>query len=174
MRRVRHLKTPDYIIAVRQKMNRCLAMSNCSNVYLERTWHDNATLPIEISCSVKFNSSTMQGMLIQTFLQKNDRVMASVVSSVKLYKIADGTYAKTYLQDVTMDELVPGIFTKYINQSTLGTSNELSGRETYMLTVELSRVRKKYKKSFWFNHVGCFDSLNRLRLSTEILTINDV
>ena len=53
-------------------------------------------------------------------------------------------------------------------------TNELSGKQVYSVSVEMSRKRFKFRKKIYVNHLGCFDSIIRLRQSVEHLEIEKV
>ncbi len=169
MRRVRHLEQCDYVIPLRQKNARVLALSNQSNVYLERTWHQSAHRPIDIYAYAKFNTGTMNGLEILTLLEKNNKSISAILTSAKLYKLDDQGFGETMILNVPMIEAIPGVYLAQLTQAQIGLGNELSGRETYSLEIKFKRVRKTYAKRFWFNHLGCYDSINRLRQTAERL-----
>jgi len=114
----------------------------------------------------------MNGIEIQASLFKN-KVITSNLVSTKLYVLADSGFTKTFIADVTMTESSAGLFVGTVDQATLAL-NELSGRETYFIECKFSRVRKKYSKGIYFNHLGIYDSVNRLKHETEFLQITKV
>ena len=61
-------------------------------------------------------------------------------------------------------------FAGTINQATLST-NELSGFECYAIEVLALRRRKSFNKKIWFNHLGVYDSVIRLRHDVDRLEI---
>lgn len=172
MRRIRHLANSEFVIPVNRATPGLVALSNQHNCYLERVWDQSNENTISVNIHARFNTSTMNGIEIETSLSK-DKVITSNLASTKLYILADSGFAKTFITDVTMTESSTGIFTGAVNQATL-VLNELSGRETYFLECKFTRIRKKYSKGIYFNHLGCYDSIIRLRQSTELLEANKV
>ena len=169
MRKIRHLSNCEFVIPVNRASPGLVALSNQFNCYLERPWHQGADRPICTELHARFNSSTMNGIEILARLHKNDKTVSSMISSAKLYVLSDSGFVKTFVSNVTLTASGNNFYGT-VSQATLAL-NELSGRETYQIEVQFSRVRKKYKASKYFNHLGCFDSLNRLRQATELLQI---
>ena len=167
MRKIRHLANSDCVMPVNRAAPGLVALSNQYNCYLERVWDQSDEQVISVNIHARFNTSTMNGIEIEASLFKNKVITSSIVST-KLYVLSDSGFTKTFITDVTMSETSTGIFTGTVNQATLAL-NELSGRETYFVECKFTRVRKKYSNGVYFNHLGCFDSLIRLRHSVEYL-----
>lgn len=163
MRRIRHLEQCDYIVPVGQKINQVLTLSNQSNCYLERTWDQKRRVEPFIFAS--FDSSAMQGIKVIATLRRGLQDAASVVENVALYRVADGSWLETFVfqKAPTMNGLS---WSCSFSQSDLG-ANELSGAETYSVVVSFRRRREIYRAKCYFNHLGCFDSINRLRQEIE-------
>jgi len=172
LRKIRHLASSEYVIPVNRAAPGLVALSNQYNCYLERIWGQSDEQVVSVNLHARFNTSTMNGIEIETSLFKNKVITSSLVST-KLYVLADSGFAKTFITDVTMTETSTGVFTGTVNQTTLAL-NELSGRETYFVECKFTRIRKKYSKGVYFNHLGIFDSVNRLRHETELLQITKV
>lgn len=171
MRRVRHLQYCDYIIAVKQKAGRGLCLSD--SIRLERTWHEKSRkLPIA-RVHARFNADTMDGLNIFTTLSKDNNLLNSIVLSGKLYRVALGSWSMTLIGSLSFTTNDNGVHTANVTQSFLG-SNELTGKECYMIETKLRRVRRHYGAKVWFNSLGMFDSLNELRKSVERLEIMKV
>lgn len=168
MRRIKHLDQCDYIVPIRQGTGQLLTLSNQSNVLLKRSWHRDAEFSLETH--VKFNADQMNGVQVLASLYSRGKVASGKVDSVNLYRVSEASWNETLIGPVTMTETSNGIFEGYVSQATLGT-NELSGMEVYKLSVLASRGRRKFTSIRWFNHLGCFDSLIRLRHAIESLEI---
>lgn len=173
MRRIRHLDQCDYIIPIAQATGQMLTVNGQSNVLLERTWHKGMRHDYDLSIHAKFNADTMNGIQVRVELMRDGVGAVSSVSSVRLSRVAEGSWSETYLTNVTMTESSLGVFTGSVLQAVLST-NELTGRETYRLDVVAIRRRKTFKKSVWVNHLGVFDSVTHLRHAVERLEIMKV
>ncbi len=158
-------------MAVKQKAGRGLCLSD--SVRLERTWHERHRKIPQAKINAKFNANTMDGIQVFTSLSKDDYILQSTVLTASLYRVAISGWALTQIGTLTFTEGADGIHSVSVPQSSFG-SNELTGMETYMIEVKLMRVRRHYGAKVWFNHLGCFDSLNELRKTTERLEIMKV
>jgi hypothetical protein len=172
LRKIRHLASSEFVIPVNRAAPGLVALSNQYNCYVERVWDQSDEQVISVDIHARFNTSTMNGIEIQASLFKNKIITSNLVSA-KLYVLSDSGFTKTFITDVTMSEVSTGIFTGTVNQATLAL-NELSGRETYFIECKFSRIRKKYSKGVYFNHLGVYDSVNRLRHEVEFLQIAKV
>lgn len=169
MRRVRHLSFKDYIVPVGRTACGMMALSNEANILLKKTW-STITKTFSIKLHASFETNAMEGVSILGKLLVNDNLTMSEISEFKIYRIDETDWSETFIDNVPAVEETPGVFSGYIDQSALGL-NELSGREVYKITCIASRKRKSYKAEVYFNHLGCFDSLIRLRRYAERLDI---
>ncbi len=172
MRKIRHLASSEFVIPVNRAAPGLVALSNQYNCYLERIWGQSDDHVVSVNLHARFNTSTMNGIEIEAGLFKN-KVITSNLVSTKLYVVSDIGFVKTFITDVTMTETSTGIFTGTVTQATLAL-NELSGRETYFIECKFSRIRKKYSKGVYFNHIGIYDSVNRLKHDAEFMQITKV
>lgn len=167
MRRIRHLDQCDYIVPIGQKTSQLLTLSNRSNVLLERTWSQDLKPPLYlIQAHAKFDSAQMQGMQILVNLTRNGIVCSSAIDSVKLFLVDPSSFADTLLGTLILTQSSPGYWEVDLSQAQLNPV-ELSAAEVFSLEVTLKRKRQKYFKKFWFNHLGCFDQILRLRQAME-------
>jgi hypothetical protein len=168
MRRVRHLDCSDYLITIKQKTGQLLTMSNCHNVLLERTWHRQSREDLSLKVHAKFNADTMNGLQIMASVYRGSKIKSSSVTGVTVYRVAVDTWTETFVHSNGMTESSPGVFTLDVNQTALG-ANELSGLETYAIVVTAIRGRRKFTEKIWVNHLGSFDSINRLQKEVNYL-----
>jgi hypothetical protein len=168
MRRVRHLLALNYLNRLGGFSNQISTMSGQYNMTLEKVGGKQA-VEIETNVFAKFNSQTMRGMQVICFLQRGRKKVSSIVQSLKLYRISDGNWNETLVGTFVPAETSPNVFTLNIFAA-LG-SNELSGAETYCVDVIFQRRETDYFKRVYFNHLGCFDSILRLRQQNELLSI---
>lgn len=167
MRRIRHLEQCDYIVTIGSRNAELLALSN--NCYLDRTWDNGPRPDYKLNLHAKFNSSAMQGLVIEARLLSTYRQAQVAVTSFTVYRVSNLDYSKTLIN--TFTPTASGLSWVYtITQAQLG-SNELSGAETYYIEATARRRLRQFKASIYVNHLGCFDSLNRLRQRVEYLQI---
>ncbi len=172
MKRVRHLDQCDYIVPIGQRLGQVLTLSNQSNVMLERTWHQGSHLYKEVMLHAKFNSSIMDGIQFIAELKRDDNTLQSNLDHFILSSVNPANWAETFIANI-VPVSTNGIHTGVINQATLLT-HELSGKQVYSVSVEMSRKRFKFRKKIYVNHLGCFDSIIRLRQNVEHLEIEKV
>lgn len=168
MRRVRHLNHCDYIINLRRKNSQLVALSNCNTV-LKRSWHKTDD-DFRLNIHAKFNASAMNGIQICGELLNHGSRTSSLITEFKLYSVNIASWVETFIANVSATEDSNGFFTGYISQATLG-ANEVSGMEVYKVSCVASRVRNRFTGFSYFNHLGCFDSINRLRQYADQLNI---
>lgn len=167
MVKIRHLETTDYVLHISQSLPQ--AIIPVGNIYLEKTKDFSNLSPYELNLHAKFDSSNMNGMLINAALKRNNKDHASHINTIKIYRVADESWVTSLVYTATPTQSGT-VWNSYVSQANLGL-NELSGAETYMIVVEAQRRARMYRKSVYVNHLGCFDSLNRLRQETELLKL---
>lgn len=165
MRRIRHLDQYDYIVPIGLKSSQVLALSNQSNVLLERPWHKDRSAEFKLLLHAKFNSDDMNGLQIISYLSKNNQPSMSVNPVFRLYRCDDDTWQETLVVSAN-GTTTNGVHKVEFDQDDLGL-NELSGRETYAIECDVDRKRNKFKARAWFNHLGCYDHLLVLRRAVE-------
>lgn len=160
---MRRLEMCEYMINVSQKTEQILTSSY--SVFLERTWHRQSRLDYELSVHAKFNADDMNGIQVAASLTKMGDHKASVVSEIRISRVSDADWSETFIVSVVPTETLPGVFSSEITQVQLGL-NELSGKETYAIEVTATRKRRRFISKVYVNHLGCFDSI--LRLKNEV------
>lgn len=165
MRRVRHLSICDYIVTVGQKISQVLTLSNY-NIALERTWHRQSRDDFSLQGHVKFNADDMNGVQIVCYLAKGDDLRSFSATEFKVFRVDESSWAETLVTTVTPTHDSPIKASAVINQSTFGV-NELSGMETYSVQIRAVRKRRSLYLKLWFNHLGSFDSIWRLKRAVE-------
>lgn len=166
MRRVRRLQFTPYIVALKQQFDRVVLADD--NILLQRVYHSSETPKVDIHA--KFNPSTMNGIMVLAALRRGSQPLSSVLVEASLYRISDSSWTETLIGSITLTPSLTGVHSGTVTQSSLG-SNELSGRETYSIDVELQRHFRRYRKKLWFNHLGIYDSLNMARQMIENIDV---
>ena len=170
MKRIRHLSNVNYVVKIGQKIRQVLTLCDQGNIVLERTWHKQSRPQFEVNAHAKFNTDEMEGVQIVARLEDRGDVRSSANVVFNLYRVAEGSWSETFIDDFAATESPHGVWSVELDQSDLG-ANELSGREVYAVEVSMTRKRRTYKKKFWFNHLGVFDSVWRLKREAERLEI---
>lgn len=160
----------DYIVPISQKTSTAFLLSNRSNILLNSVMtHENAA-DINFLLHAKFNSDLMNGIQISGSLIRNGLNYGCTISEFKLYRVSDSGWSESFIANIPASQVSHGVFSGYINQSTLS-SNELSGSECYSVSCIASRVRRKFYNKIFINHIGCYDSIVRLRSDIELLSL---
>jgi len=169
MRRARRLNHNDYVVYIGQRINQLLTLSK-SNIVLERTWYTLGDNSYEIEAHVKFNADTMNGIEILARLALNGKLCSSRITDIKLFKVSELGWLESLVGSFAPTEIENGVFTQTITQIQIS-PYELSGKETYSIEVTAQRKRKTFTKKLWFNHLGCFDSIWRLKAETSYINL---
>lgn len=160
----------EEVIPVSQRQNQVMVLSNNYNLLVERTFQGRMDRSFKPILHAKFNSGVMEGIEVSLTLDLNGRSVLSHVESAKIYRVSDSSWASTLIGNILFSETSPGVHTAALSQSFFAL-NELSGAETYLIETSCRRLRDVYNTKIYFNHLGCFDSINRLRQSYEMLSL---
>lgn len=168
MRRVYYLQHTEDVIRVKNKNSQPIIYSE-DFMLLERPWH-KLGYDFKLNLHAKFNSFAMDGIQFCAELLNHGKRVSSSITEFKLYSVATSSWTETFISNIATTETSNGFFTGYINQATLG-SNEVSGMETYKVSCIANRPRYSTSSFVYFNHLGCFDSINRLRQYSDQINI---
>ena len=171
MRKVRHLESCEYISPIGQKTGQLISLSNHYSSTVEKVTRNGLRENVVLKMHAQFDSDLMNGIRIIAFMSNDKKISSCVVSNISLSKVSTN-WVETFITSVVPVQS-NGIFTAYINQSNLGL-NELSGAETYLIDCRATRRNKTFRKKVYFNHLGCFDSLNRLRQGFDFLNVTKI
>lgn len=166
MRRIRHLSSSSGLIKVGQKIRQILSLCGQGVIVLERTWHKQSRPIYEINAHVVFNTDSMNGLRVIMQLEDRGDLRASANAYFRLNSVSESSWSETLIDEFVPTEFSPGFFSIEIPQSQLG-GNELSGLEVYSVEMFAWRKRTVFTKKLWFNHLGVFDSIWRLRRQSE-------
>lgn len=166
MRRVHYLHFNEDVVRVKNKNSQIVVYSD-DFILLERTWHNKNT-EMFLDLHAKFDTNSMNGFQVSAQLIRNNKTLSSSISNVSVYIVNESNWNKTFISNISLSEISNGFYSGSINQASLGL-NELSGREVYYLECECTRQRRKFKSHKYFNHLGCYDNIIRLRRDTERL-----
>lgn len=142
--------------------------SESGNTILERPYFSREDIiPL---VHAKYNSLGMSGIDVVAGLRKSLSNISCSISSARIYRVSDSLYSKTFVANALsyLSLASDNTWQGNIPPVALG-SNEITGAETYYLEIEFQRARKKYRTASYFNHLGVFDSLNRLRQGQDLL-----
>jgi hypothetical protein len=171
MRKVKQLQNINYISKLGGVSSQLQTLSGNYNCTLEKV-SPQREKKFEPILFAKFNSQTLKGFQIIAYIQNNFKTVSSVIESLKVYRIDDGSWTETLIGSLSATEYTPGLFTANASLSFLG-NNELSGAETYLIRAIFKRRNKKFYKNVYVNHLGCFDNILRARQQIELEMIRE-
>lgn len=168
MRRTRHLTHCDYVMQIQQGMDQIIMMSGQSNFFVEKTWH-NQRSDYELDLHARFNSNAMQGVELLCRMVRDGKSSSFAASSAKVYAVSESSWSETLIGTFGLTQSGQD-FGLVLTQSQLG-SYELSGFRTLAFEVTAQRRRRTFRKKIYVNHLGVFDSLNRLKRQVQATAI---
>jgi hypothetical protein len=120
---------------------------------------------------MKFNSNTFDGVQIVAGLLKIKRFISIASCTFKIYSVSvDNLWTENLITTISGNNLGDNRFSAIVSQSVINPV-ELSGDITFKLEVDITRLNKTYSESFFFNHLGIYDSFLRLKQDVEYLDI---
>jgi hypothetical protein len=171
VRKVRHLESCEYISPIGQKTGQLISLSSKYQSTVEKTTRNGLNQNVVLKLHAQFDSDLMNGIRVIAFMSNDKKISSCVISSISLFRVSTN-WVETFVTSVVPVES-NGVFTAYIDQSMLG-SNELSGAETYLIDCTATRRNKTFRKKVYFNHLGIFDSVFRLKQEVEFLDLTKV
>ncbi len=165
-----NLNTIHYLVPLGELRSRITTLSGQHNFELKKV---KALLFDQVTPKIfaKFNSQNLNGFQIICGLENKAVPVSSTVQSLKVYRIADGSWAETLIGSLTPTLAASGYYEAFADNAFLG-SNELSGAETYLIEGVFLRRNSVLKAKVYFNHLGCFENIRQLRSQAEFLQIS--
>ena len=125
-----------------------------------------------VKISAQFDPDTLNNIKMTAYLYepKNGTVAAAGNCSFRIFKVSAPSWTETLLTTLS-GSLIPNNYW-YVNPTlaTLPTVNFDSG-DTIMIEATLVRSGVTYRDRIYFNHLGVYDSILRLRNDVEFLDI---
>jgi hypothetical protein len=125
-----------------------------------------------IKIAAKFNEDTFNNIQIVSYLydSKNMSVASSANCVFNIYKISAPDWTETFVTSLNGTLLSNNYF--YANPLLSGLSAiDFRGGESIMIEVSVVRLGVTYRDRAYFNHLGIYDNVNRLRQDVEFLDI---
>jgi len=125
----------------------------------------------KVKAWMRFNSNTFDGIQMIAGLQKGKRFKSIASCTFKIYAFSvDDLWSETLLVTANGSALPDGRFQATATESTLSPVS-LDGEITFKLEVDIERSGKTYTDTYYFNHIGIYDSFIRLKQNVEFLDI---
>jgi len=171
-RRIKATINSSYVQPLKLQMgNIVLSMNNHYNSILTRQSQSKPSY--ELDLWTKFAANTFDGIQIQARLLRNKEEIVEAKEVIfSIYSIStDNLWTKTLLYTSPGSQQSDGTFTLLATGTNLGPSVDLDGEITLFIEARSQRLKKQYYCSKYFNHLGCYDSIVRLRQETEFLFV---
>jgi len=169
MRRIRHLKSSDVIVPIRQPGAGVVTASGESAIKLERVWSQHSSSEVEVELHAFFDGDSLNGVKAFSFLKLDGKKLSSSSGQFTLYIVDQTDFSETEIVSVAATETL-GIHSVAIPAVDF-LPNELSGSEVYAIEFTCVRVRRRFKKKIYLNHLGVFENVIMLRRAVEQLFI---
>jgi hypothetical protein len=125
-----------------------------------------------VKIAAKFNDDTFDNIQIISYLYdaKNANVANASNCVFNIYKIAAPDWTETLITTINGSQLANNYFYANPILSAL-TPVDFQGGESIMIEVTLLRLGVVYRDRSYFNHLGIYDSVVRLRNEVQFLDI---
>jgi hypothetical protein len=129
---------------------------------------------LKLKSWLRFNSETFDGIQVFAALIENGKLRSLAECSFSIYLIdAENNWSQTFLASVD------GVSVDGVNFSATFSESDLSpafltGELTFKMEAKAKRFSKNYSDVSFFNHIGIYDSLVRLKNELEFLDISKV
>ena len=130
----------------------------------------NSTQILKIAA--KFNEDTFNNIQIASYLldSKNGSVANAGSCVFKIYRVSAPDWTETLVSTVNGSQLGNNYF--YINAILSGlTPIDFQGGESIMVEASMLRLGVVYRDRAYFNHLGIYDNVIRLRRDVEFLDV---
>lgn len=169
MRKVRHLRSSDFVLPLKQRGGGVITASCESVVKLERVWSTEHLGEMGIEMHGAFDADAFDGISLMARLVKNGRYLSSVNGEFTLNLVDTATWLETEIKSQSSSAVV-GIHTLDIPYADI-LPTELSGAEVFSVQFKCQRGRKFYRKKIYLNHLGVFENVIMLRRAIEANSI---
>lgn len=125
-----------------------------------------------IKIAAKFNEDTFNNIQMVAYLydSKNMSVASSANCVFKIYKISGPDWTETFLNSINGTLLSNNYFYANPLLSSLPAIDFVGG-ESIMVEVSVVRLGIVYRDRAYFNHLGIYDNVTRLRQDVEFLDV---
>lgn len=121
----------------------------------------------------KFATDTFDGIDCLFTLKKNDAIVTVPIVEFSIYLISpDQNWNETLLHTKYGFLNANGSHSCRFSQTEIGNTISLDGENTFAIKISTNRLRKKFKKTIYVNHLGVYDSIVRLRNKVNYLEIS--
>lgn len=127
---------------------------------------------IRVVVWAKLDSDTGDHLHTRFYLTDNKVILSGGSCAFKIYAVSlDNTYAETEIFSGSATIQSDGSFVLDIPYSSFTPTTELDGERTILISSSITRRSKTYRSKEYFNHIGIYDNVLRLRNKVKFLEI---
>lgn len=170
MTRKHNLQTNEYTICLGNRPNQVMTCSSSYSSLLKKTFHLGEKSHMELKLHAYFDDINFDGFKLSAWLDNNGKNRSFFIANFSIYSVDTSNWNETFILNKPAVISSDNSFKAHVTQSDLG-SYETTGSEVYLIKVSGSRLRDKVGAKAYFNHLGIYDSLFRLKQDVDFLDI---
>jgi hypothetical protein len=124
-----------------------------------------------VKIGAKFNDDTFSNIQITSYLydQKNASIANAASCSIKVYKVTTPDWTEQLVTTLATSTLPNTYF--YANPTITSLGIDFQGGDTILIESTIVRLGVIYRDRIYFNHIGIYDNVTRLRRDVEFLEV---
>jgi hypothetical protein len=174
-RRIKMLTNNHYVQPFKLRTGRNIVLtpgSSYNSVLFTQSHMATTPKDYQLNLWAKFAQNNFDGIHVLSYLEKTGDIVQSTNYTFKIYSIStDSNWAETLVATKPGVALPDGSFKCEVTAAEFPSPIVLDGDLTFAVEVTCNRVRNKYIKKIYVNHLGVYDSIVRLRKKVDFLTI---
>jgi hypothetical protein len=174
-RRIKATINNQYVQPLKLRTGRSLVLSPSSSyncVLFTQSHRASSPRDYQLNVWAKFAQNNFDGMHVLSYLEKGGDIVQSANYTFKIYSIStDSNWSETLVATKTGVVLPDGSFKCEVTAAEFPSGMVLDGDLTFAVEATCNRVKNKYTKKIYVNHLGVYDSIVRLRKKVDFLTI---
>lgn len=170
MTRKHNLQTNEYTICLGNKAKQVMSCVSSYASLLKKTFHLGVKSHMELKIHAFFDSDNFDGFRVKAWLDSNSKSLSFYMSAFDIYSVNINNWSETFITSKAATYSSDNTFIAHVTQSDIG-SFETTGSEVYLIKVMGTRLRDKLGARAYFNHLGIYDSLFRLKQDVDFLDI---
>jgi hypothetical protein len=175
-RRIKSTINNSYIQPLKLCIGRKIVIapsSNYNSILFTKKHRSCSNLASLVNLNAKFDSQNFNGIFTLASLEKSGNFLTLGNTSFKLYLIDTTENWNETLIAEKPATITNNLAKCHFSQTDLGII-DADGEFTFAVEVEIIRLGKIYKKRSYFNHLGVYESVFKLKQEVEFLDITKV
>lgn len=143
-----------------------------NSIVFRNTQRLSGVSDIFIKSWAKLDGDTGENLHTRFYLTNGSVIVSGGSCTFKIYAVSlDETYAETEIYSGTATLQPDNSFILDVPYSAFSPATELDGERTIMISSSITRRGKTFKSKDYFNHIGIYDNVLRLRNKVKFLEI---